>query len=445
MKQRTIRREVHARGKTLHTGQEVQITIKPAPENHGVVFCRTDLYGKPTLSAHIKHAAELVRSTCLSSGYTKVEMTEHLLSAIHGLGIDNVLVEVDGPELPIFDGSAQPYVQLILEGEPLEQEAEREYLVIEQPCSMVHGNRSLVALPYDGLKITCTSSDSRDIHTQHLSLDIDTDTYATLIAPARTFTIYEEIEELLKMGKIRGGSLDCAVVIKGDKVMSKDGLRFKDEMVRHKILDLLGDIFLVGKPIKGHFVALLPGHSLNAQLTRSLWEGKASISKKSKDATSGEENSPVHRIGEESSLDIRRVMDLLPHRYPFILIDRVISFEGDNELTALKNVTINEPFFQGHYPGQPVMPGVLQIEAMAQAAGILMLRKISGAGKVALFMSCDKVKFRKVVTPGDQLEIKVKMIKERANRLGVAEAQCLVNGKVVSSAELMFSIVSPGS
>ena len=272
MKQRSILREVTAKGKAVHTGEEVSLTIKPAPVDHGVVFRRVDLYGKPEVKASIGSVSEVVRSTTVSDGYTKIEMTEHLLSVLNGMGVDNILVEVDGNELPVFDGSAKEYLNMIQEAEPVEQDKDREYFVLKEPISVSNGNRSLVALPYDGFKVTCTSTDQKAVHTQHLSIDIDPDTYATQIAAARTFTIYEEIEPLLKMGKIKGGSLDCAVVIKGDKILSKEPLRFPDEMVRHKILDIIGDIFLLGKPIKTHIVALIPGHALNAKLTQALYE-----------------------------------------------------------------------------------------------------------------------------------------------------------------------------
>jgi len=331
-------------------------------------------------------------------------------------------------------------VNLILQGEPIEQDKDREYFELDTPVSVTRGNRSVIALPFDGLKISCTSADDRVIHTQHLSLSLDPEVYKTQIAAARTFTIYEDIEELLKLGKIRGGSLDSAIVIRGDKILSKEPLRFKDEFVRHKILDIVGDVMLLGMPLKAHIVATRPGHAINAELTKLLFEKlqerKASGGKK-KAPPAG----PAMVLANETSLDIRRVLDTLPHRYPFLMIDRVVEFKSADELTALKNVTINEPYFQGHYPGNPVLPGVMQIEAMAQAAGILMLRKISSEGKTALFMSCDKVKFRRAVRPGDQLTINVKMTKSRGNKIGVAEGECLVNGQVTSSAELMFAVV----
>jgi UDP-3-O-[3-hydroxymyristoyl] N-acetylglucosamine deacetylase/3-hydroxyacyl-[acyl-carrier-protein] dehydratase len=440
MKQRTLARQVSIKGSALHTGDAVTLTMKPAPVDHGIVFKRLDLHGAPELRPRVDQVTDLVRATTIQVGHAKIHTVEHVLSALHGCGVDNVLIEMDASEPPIMDGSARPFVNMILQAEAVEQDKDREYFELDAPVSVTRGNSSIIALPSDVFKISCTSADDRGIHTQHLSLTIDPDVYQSQIAAARTFTIYEDIEELLKLGKIRGGSLDCAVVIRGDKIISKEPLRFKDEFVRHKILDIVGDVLLLGMPLKAHIVATRPGHAINAELTRILFEKlqerkKSGAKKKERPAT------PAMVLTTETSLDIRRILDTLPHRYPFIMIDRVVEFKSPEELVALKNVTINEPFFQGHYPGNPVMPGVLQIEAMAQAAGILMLRKITSEGKTALFMSCDKAKFRKAVRPGDQLLINVKMTKSRGNKIGVAEGECTVNGQVVSSAELMFAVL----
>lgn len=437
MKQRTILNEISIEGKGLHTGEHSKLTFKPAPEGSGVVFRRVDLYGKPELKPDVDLVSDAVRATTISSGHAKISTVEHVLSALRGIGVDNVVVEMNAPEPPIMDGSAKPFVDVLEETGLVEQDAEREYITLDEPVCVAEGNRTIMALPYDGFKITCTSMDDRRVHTQHFSVEIDPEIYKTEIAPSRTFTIYEEIEELIKIGKIRGGSLDCAIVIKGDKILSKESLRFKDdEFARHKILDIIGDLMLLGKPIKGHFVGVCTGHALNVKLGKAIREKLATPK-----AVEVKEEKPVKQVmPDETTLDIRRILDTLPHRYPFVMIDRVTSIPSDTELVALKNVTINEPYFQGHFPGQPVMPGVLQVEAMAQAAGILMLRRISSENKIAFFMSCDKVKFRRAVVPGDQLEIFVKLTKSRGNRIGVAEGVCKVDGKPVSSAELMFTI-----
>ena len=441
MKQRTILREASLKGRGLHTGQEVHLTIKPAAVDHGVVFRRVDLIGKPEIKPSLDLVTNLVRSTDLASGHTKVHTVEHVLSSLNGLAVDNVLIEMDASEPPIMDGSAKHFTRLIQEAEPVEQDKEREYYILEEPVSVTNGNSSIIALPHDGLKITCTSTDDRGIHTQHLSLELDPETYITGIAPARTFTIFEDIEELIKLGMIRGGSLDNAILLKGDKIISKEPLRFDDEFVRHKILDIIGDITLLGMPINAHIVAVRPSHALNHKLVVAMHEKiKARKSgKRSRKKKISEEAPPV--VWTDTELDINRVLDTIPQRYPFLMIDRVVEFIGDKEIKAIKNVTINEPYFQGHFPGRPYMPGVLQLEAMAQASGILMLRKISIEGKLAFFMSADKVKFRKVVSPGDQLEIHAKITRTRGEGLAVAQCSCRVSGKVVSSAQIMFSIV----
>lgn len=439
MKQRTLAREVSIQGNALHTGEAVTLTLKPAPVDHGVVFKRIDMHGAPEIKPRVDQVTDLVRATTIQVGHAKIHTVEHVLSALHGCGVDNVIVEMNASEPPIMDGSARPFVNMILQAEPIEQEAEREYFELDAPVSVTRGNSSIIALPSDQLKITCTSADDRGIHTQHLTLTIDPEVYMSQIAASRTFTIYEDIEELLKLGKIKGGSLDCAVVIRGDKIISKEPLRFADEFVRHKILDIIGDVLLLGMPLKAHIVATRPGHAINAELTKVLFakleERKKAPKKKPR---------PTTVLPTETSLDIRRILDTIPHRYPFVMIDRVVEFIGDSELVAIKNVTINEPYFMGHFPTNPVMPGVLQLEAMAQAAGIVMLRRSGNGGKTAFFMSADKVKFRKPVRPGDQITINAKITKVRGDKLAAAECNCTVGGQVVSSAELMFGIMNEG-
>jgi UDP-3-O-[3-hydroxymyristoyl] N-acetylglucosamine deacetylase / 3-hydroxyacyl-[acyl-carrier-protein] dehydratase len=438
MKQRTLAREVSIKGSGMHTGEPVNLTMKPAPVDHGIVFKRIDLHGSPELKPRIDLVGDLVRATTIQAGHAKIHTVEHVLSALQGCGIDNVLIEIDGSEPPIMDGSARPFVNMILEGEPVEQAGEREYYRLDEPVSVVRGNSSIIALPSDELKISCTSADDRGVHTQHLSVTIDPEAYRTQIAPARTFTIYEDIEELLKLGKIRGGSLDCAVVIRGDKVISKEPLRFKDEFVRHKILDVIGDITLLGRPLKAHIVAMRPGHAINAELTKALFDRMNEGKKGGRKKTSA--SGPIVPLNE-TSLDISRILETIPHRYPFLMIDRVLEFKGDDEILALKNVTINEPYFAGHFPGNPVMPGVLQLEAMAQTAGILMLRRVDDRSKLAFLMSADKVKFRRPVRPGDRLLITARLTRARGGKLASAVTECRVEDQVVSSAEVLFTIV----
>lgn len=440
MKQRTIHRETSIKGKGLHTGEQVQMTFKPAPDNHGVIFRRVDLYGKPEIKPRADVVSDIMRSTSISSGHITLNTVEHILSALSGTEVDNVLIEIDASEPPILDGSAKPFVNLIQKAEPIEQKTERDYFVLKEPVSVSRGNSSYIALPYNGLKISCTFTDDRGgSHTQHLSLDINPQSYIADIAPARTFAFFEEVESLRQMGKIRGGSLDNAILIKGNTILSKEPLRFKDELVRHKILDILGDIAHLGKPLRAHIIAVRPSHALNHALTQAIYD-KLQIESNGRQKNE-KQSSSVIVSPAETTLDIRHILDLLPHRYPFVMIDRVTDIKEDNELVAIKNVSINEPYFQGHYPGRPIMPAVLQIEAMAQAAGVLLLRQISGDGKVALFMSCDKVKLRYPVVPGDQLEIRVKLDKVRGGKIAKASAFCKVGKKNVSSCELMFALV----
>ena len=440
MKQRTIGKEASVKGKALHTGQEVTLTIKPGAPNTGVVFRRTDIIGKPEIRPVSEMVTELERKTTVTSDTVKLHTIEHVLSALSGMAIDNAIVEIDASEPPIVDGSARPFTTLIHQAGIVEQKEDREVFTLTQPITINEGSRSIIALPFDGLRITCTSADDRGIHTQHLTIDIDAETYEAQIAPARTFTIYEDIEELLKKGLIQGGSLDSAIILKGDKVVSKEPLRFKDELVRHKILDIIGDIVLSGIRLKAHIIAVRPGHALNSRLAaavRKQWQ-ESKEKKKPSAPSSQKVEAPISPKG--TALDIRQILNALPHRYPFVMVDRVIE-RTDDSLVAIKNVTINEPYFQGHFPGQPVMPGVLQVEAMAQAAGLIMLGRaaIDEAPKVVFFMSADNVKFRKAVTPGDTLEIRAKLTKIRG-RIAAAECECLVNGETVSSADLLFTI-----
>ncbi|MGF1483852.1 MAG: bifunctional UDP-3-O-[3-hydroxymyristoyl] N-acetylglucosamine deacetylase/3-hydroxyacyl-ACP dehydratase [Opitutales bacterium] len=462
MKQRTLIRDASIQGKALHSGEAVQLTLKPAPPDHGIVFRRTDLDGRPQIKPGADLVTESVRNTTVNDGQTSIHTVEHVLSALTGMGIDNALVEMNASEPPILDGSAKDYVRLIEEAQTVEQDRDQHIFELDAPIVVSQGNRSIAALPYDGFKITCTSADDRGIHTQHFTIELDPENYRSQIASARTFTIYEDIEELLKIGKIQGGSLDSAIVIKGNKVISKEPLRFKDEFVRHKILDIVGDLTLAGVPFKAHIVAVLPGHTLNVELARKLREkfltpprdalpgrnGHHANGTKAPPAPAPTEMEPAndkHDLSKLRAYNIREVLDVLPHRYPFILIDRVLEIEPSKSIRAIKNVTINEPYFQGHFPGQPVMPGVLQIEAMAQAGGILMLSSVNKPGSVCYFMSCEKVKFRKAVTPGDQLEVHVSLIKERNRKIALMAGECHVDGKLVSSGELMFTLVEEGA
>lgn len=430
MKQTTLKDTVKLAGRGLHTGQEVSVSIYPAKENHGIIF-KLKSNHEICIPATIHYVDDLVRGTTLSKDGIKIYTVEHLMSAFYGLGIDNALVEVVGNEIPILDGSSKPWIEAFLEVGIASQDSEKVFWEITEPISLTKGDRSIAIFPHESFKITCTSTDDRKTHTQYLSLEIDPEVYRYEIANARTFTAYEDIEPLIKMGKIKGGTLDCAIVIKNDKILSNEPLRYTDEFVRHKILDIIGDLALLGNSIKGHVIAVKTGHALNAELVKMLWDQEQ------------QEIVPEIDTTAEALLDIQDILKRLPHRYPFVLVDRVLSATQDS-LIAIKNVTVNEPCFTGHFPENPVFPGVLQLEAMAQAAGLLMGIALESSEKTtaAYFMSADKVKFRHIVQPGDQLRIEVKLLKIKNNRIGQAAAECFVGEKIVSSAELMFMIAN---
>ena len=427
MKQKTLRRSVTLSGNGLHTGLPASIVVSPAPEEHGLVFYVRNGGSVAQIPVSLDYVDDCVRATSLSKDGIKIHTVEHLLSACYSLGITNARIECDGCEIPILDGSAKPWVEAFLSVGLETQSAEAACWEITEPISIVKEDRSIMMLPYDGLKITCTSTDDRKTHTQHLSLDIDADGYERELASARTFCTYEDIEPLIQAGKIKGGTLDCAVVIKGDRLLSNEPLRYPDEFVRHKILDILGDLALLGHAVKGHVIAIKTGHALNIALAKAI--------------RAQEEPSlfPLTACDDSAALDIYEILKHLPHRYPFVMVDRVLTL-GEDTIVAVKNITMNEPCFTGHFPENPVFPGVLQLEAMAQTAGLLLGSRLGGSEgyKQAFFMSADKVKFRQIVQPGDQLRIEVKLLKIKNNRIGYAEGQCFVKDKVVSSAELMF-------
>lgn len=430
--QRTLAKSASLTGSALHNGGKVTLTLHPAPVGHGYKFRRTDLPDEPVLDALVDHVKTVERATTLVQGSAKIQTVEHVLSALAGLGVDNALIEMDANEPPIGDGSAAPYVALIREAGIIDQEAARSPFEPGEPLHLETGNGSIMSVfPHQGLRISCTQVGPNGRFTQYLSLEINPEVYAKEIAPARTFVHYEDVKHLMEKGLIKGGSLENALVIRGESVLSKEPLRFADEFVRHKILDIIGDLALAGRPLRGHIVAVKPGHGPNTELARA-------IVKRHRDLLA---MAPSPVTSSSPVMDINEVMRVLPHRYPFLMVDRVVEFDGDIKAVGVKSVSINEPYFQGHFPGHPVMPGVLQLEAMAQVASIVMMRKTENSGKIGYFMSADEVKFRKPVFPGDTLFIHVEMLKARRN-LGKASCKCLVNGDVVSEGVLLFGIVN---
>lgn len=432
--QHTLARSGSLAGTSLHTGEKVKLTLRPGPVGSGFVFKRTDLRDEPTIAARIEHVKQVERATTIAEGSVKVHTVEHVLSALSGLGVDNALIEMDANEPPIGDGSALPYVELIQQCGVVSQDAPRSVFEVREPLHIETKTGSLLTIvPDDKFRLSVTQVGPDGMHTQYLSLEITPETYAREIAPARTFTYLRDIQPLMDKGLIKGGALDNAIVIQDDgATISTGALRFKEEFVRHKMLDLVGDLALFGRRLRGHIIAVKPGHGPNAELTRALAKRYALMQSLIP--------APFQIPTGEAVLDINEIMRLLPHRHPFLLLDRIISFEGEMKLTALKNVTVNEPFFPGHFPNYPVMPGVLQVEAMAQAASILMLRQGENAGKMGFFMSADEVKFRKPVLPGDTLLIHVEVVKTRRS-LARAKCHCTVAGAVVSEAEVTISLM----
>ncbi|MCC7519238.1 MAG: bifunctional UDP-3-O-[3-hydroxymyristoyl] N-acetylglucosamine deacetylase/3-hydroxyacyl-ACP dehydratase [Verrucomicrobiae bacterium] len=430
--QKSVKKPASVEGVGLHTGAPARLTFLPAPANSGLRFTRADLPGSPALPALVSLVQDTQRGTTLGQDGVSVHTVEHVLAALAGRGIDNCLIELTGPEPPILDGSARDFAVALKDAGTENLNAKPNTFAPEAPVYYAKDGTTLVILPSDRLRISCSIHfPGQKLESQHYTLDITDETFETELAPARTFCFYEEVKPLMDAGLIKGGSLECAVVIKDDEILSKEALRFRDEFVRHKMLDILGDVTLLGRPLAGHIVAVRPGHAANVALTQKLFN----IVNKKRGARRYLAEGATYE-----QMDIQELLATLPHRYPFILVDRILKIE-ETEIVGLKNVTINEPFFQGHFPGHPIMPGVLQVEAMAQVAGILMLRKGDSVGKLAYFMSADKVKFRKPVTPGDTLFIEVALLKARAGRIGRAQARCLVDNEVVSEAELMFSIM----
>ena len=431
--QHTLASSASLAGTSLHTGERVTLTLHPAPVGHGWKFKRSDLPDQPVIEAHCSHVKTVERATTLCEGAVKVQTVEHVLSALLGLGVDNALIEMDANEPPIGDGSARPFVELIKKAGIVAQDAPRSYYTINEPIHLETKSGSLMTIvPDDKFRVSCTNVGPDGRFAQYYSTEITPAIYEKEIAPARTFVYYEDVKPLLDKGLIKGGSLENAVVVRGDSVMSKEPVRFKEEFARHKILDIVGDLALFGRRIKGHVIAIKPGHGPNTELAKLLTKRQAQLMAMVPPAT-------TPKGGDV--LDVTAVMKMLPHRYPFLMVDRIVSFEG-NKCVGIKAVTINEPFFQGHFPGHPVMPGVLQVEAMAQVASIgSLLQQGEGANsRVGYFMSLDNVKFRKPVLPGDTLFIQVELIKGKRN-IAKAKGRCVVNEEVVSEAELMFCFV----
>lgn len=437
--QQTLNRPATYSGIGLHSGNRVNMTILPAPANSGVRFRRVDLDGKPEIEARIENVSETTRSTTLAKGNVKVHTVEHVLAALAGYGVDNAIVELDANEPPIADGSSREFGKIIQEAGIVPQAEKRESFTPTEPIEMQSGETVMTLFPYDGFKITCTSADKQGRFTQFYSTDITPQTWERELSHARTFCFYEEIEYLFKNGLIKGGSLENAIVIRDDAVLTTEPLRYNEEFVRHKMLDIVGDLSLLGRPVRGHLIAVKPSHAANCEFAKLvLTQMNKPLRAAQTFAPPPAKNAPEPLPSADGAMDIEEVMKMLPHRPPFLLVDRILKIEG-NKITGVKNVTMNEDFFRGHFPGHPIMPGVLQLEAMAQIAGILLLKRIELANQIAYFMSAEEVKWRKPVMPGDVLVIEVELTKIRG-KIGKAKGACKVDGEIVSEAEVTFML-----
>jgi len=458
-KKRTIARDVSFSGIGLHTGEPCTITFRPTDASHGIKFQRSDIPDSQPMPADIDHVINIDRGTTIGIGEVKVHTVEHVLAALTGLGIDNVLIELSGPEPPVGDGSAKPFVDTLQEAGFTEFEEDKEYLEIDTPMSYSEPDRKvdIVVTPSDDFRITFMIDYANPaLGTQYTFVADLEEEFVEEFAPARTFCFLSEVEMLKSQGLIKGGGLDNAVVIsdigKGEKevarikktldlssevfvgetgIINDIPLRFYNEPVRHKALDLIGDLTLIGVPIKGHVLAARSGHKANVALVkklRSLYQKKQIVSRFQKNKS-------------DAFLDINGIMKIMPHRYPFLMIDRILDLEPEKKVVAIKNVTINEPFFNGHFPGHPIMPGVMIVEAMAQAGGVLLLNAIENPeSKVVYFMSIDGVKFRKPVHPGDQLRFELEMMSFRRNTCRM-QGKTFVEETLVAEATFMAAVI----
>jgi UDP-3-O-[3-hydroxymyristoyl] N-acetylglucosamine deacetylase/3-hydroxyacyl-[acyl-carrier-protein] dehydratase len=433
--QRTIGKEVFMNGLGIHTGEPVSIRVVPAPPDAGIVFVRTDLPHRPAIpvkSAQVVDVGKSVRRTTLSKDGVEVQTVEHFMASLWGAGIDNAYVEVTNHEMPGLDGSAIQFYQQLKAAGSVEQPLPRRFVTLREPLFVEEGDSSIVIFPDRELRISYMLSYAHPLlRSQFVSYAMNgADSFEQKIAPARTFCLKEEAETLRAAGFGKGSNYDNTLVL-GEQGVINNTLRFEDEFARHKILDLLGDLYLLGAHLRAHVIAVKSGHSLNVKLLKKLDQAMEQW-------RVGSLQSATTEVMVGPQLDITQIEKILPHRYPFLLIDRVLEL-SDQRAVGIKCVTINDYFFRGHFPGRPVMPGVLIVEAMAQLGGIIMLNKSGNQGRIAYFMAVDNVKFRKPVVPGDVLVLEAELDRVRS-KSGRVVAKALVEGKVVCEGELLFAL-----
>lgn len=455
-KQKTIKESFTLKGKGLHTGLNLTITFNPAPENHGYKIQRIDLDGQPIIDAHADNVVQTNRGTVVGKGEAKVSTIEHAMAALYALDVDNCLIQVDGPEFPILDGSAIEFLKEIERVGVEEQNAVRDVYIIKKKTEFVDedSGASITILPDENFSIiTMLEFDSNYIPNQYATLNSLSE-FKDEIAQSRTFVFVREVEPLLSAGLIKGGDLDNAIVIYERKIsqqkldnladmlsvphkdaealgyLNNKPLVWENEPARHKLLDIIGDIALIGKRIQGRIIAKRPGHKINNKFARQL----------RKEIRLNEIQAPIYNCNEKPVMDINRIKELLPHRYPFLLVDKIIEI-GANYIVGVKNVSVNEPFFQGHFPQEPVMPGVLQVEAMAQVGGLLVLNSVEDPNSYSTyFMKIDGVKFRQKVVPGDTLIFKLEMTSPIRRGIATMKGYVFVGEKIVCEAEFMAQI-----
>jgi len=428
--QRTIHNEARVSGLGLFCGKEAKVVFRPAEPDTGVVFVRTDMPEPVKIPALVTNIAERSRRTALRKGAVSIETIEHCMAACRGLGIDNLIVEVAGSEMPGLDSSSSGYLRALKKAGIVEQQAERNDFVVSKPVTITDGDASIYALPAktDSLNITydLDYAGHTGIAKQVFSCRVSPESFEKLLAPARTFLLEAEAKQFRARG-IGAHLTPRDILVIGSDGPIKNSYRFGDELVRHKILDLIGDLALVGRRINGRIVAYKSGHSLNQQLARKLF------------VMAGQQDR-LSRKGSDALLDIRQIAKILPHRYPFLLVDKIVEIEGDSRIRGIKNVTANEHFFQGHFPGTPIMPGVLIVEAMAQISGLLFAQTLEHTGKLAFLVSMDAVKLRRPVVPGDQLVLSSEAVRVRS-RTGHCRCVATVGEQIVAEAELKFMLV----